>query len=58
MKTILLARVSRKEQEDGQSIPAQTRRLREYAEKNRLTVIHEFQFHLSIEAWGFARFDG
>lgn len=43
MKTILLARVSSKEQEDGQSIPAQTRRLREYAEKNRLTVIHEFQ---------------
>ena len=43
MKTILLARVSSKEQEEGQSIPAQVRRLREYAEKNRLSVIHEFQ---------------
>lgn len=43
MKTILLARVSSKEQEEGQSIPAQVRRLREYAEKNRLAVIHEFQ---------------
>jgi site-specific DNA recombinase len=43
MKTILLARVSSKEQEEGQSIPAQVRRLREYAEKHRLSVIHEFQ---------------
>jgi len=43
MKTILLARVSSKEQEEGQSIPAQVRRLREYAEKNALAVIHEFQ---------------
>ena len=43
MKTILLARVSSKEQEEGQSIPAQVRRLREYAEKNCMTVIHEFQ---------------
>ena len=31
MKAILLARVSSKEQEEGQSIPAQERRLREYA---------------------------
>ncbi len=43
MKTILLARVSSKEQEEGQSIPAQVRRLREYAEKNCMAVIHEFQ---------------
>jgi len=43
MKAILLARVSSKEQEEGQSIPAQVRRLREYAEKNQLSVIHEFQ---------------
>ncbi len=43
MKTILLATVSSKEQEEGQSIPAQVRRLREYAEKNHLVVIHEFQ---------------
>jgi DNA invertase Pin-like site-specific DNA recombinase len=33
MKAILLARVSSKEQEEGQSIPAQERRLREYAER-------------------------
>lgn len=31
MKAILLARVSSKKQEDGQSIPAQEHRLREYA---------------------------
>jgi site-specific DNA recombinase len=43
MKSILLARVSSKEQEDGQSIPAQTTRLREYAKKNRLNVVYEFQ---------------
>jgi DNA invertase Pin-like site-specific DNA recombinase len=30
MKALLLARVSSKEQEEGQSIPAQERRLREY----------------------------
>ncbi len=42
MKTILLARVSSKEQEEGQSIPAQVRRLRKYAEKHRLSVIHVF----------------
>jgi hypothetical protein len=33
MKSILLARASSKEQEDGQSIPAQTTRLREYNDK-------------------------
>lgn len=38
MKAILLARVSSKEQEEGQSIPAQERRLREYAEKKGLIV--------------------
>jgi site-specific DNA recombinase len=38
MKAILLARVSSKEQEEGQSIPAQERRLREYAERKGLTV--------------------
>lgn len=43
MKTIFLARVSSKEQKERQSIPAQIRRLREYAEKNHLTVLHEFQ---------------
>jgi site-specific DNA recombinase len=43
MKAIILARVSSKEQEDGQSIPAQVRRLTEYAEKNQLDVIKIFQ---------------
>lgn len=38
MKAILLARVSSKEQEEGQSIPAQERRLREYAEKKGLII--------------------
>ena len=36
MKALLLARVSSKEQEEGQSIPAQERRLREYAERKGL----------------------
>ena len=31
MKAIIFARVSSKDQEDGQSIPAQVRRLTEYA---------------------------
>jgi site-specific DNA recombinase len=38
MKAILLARVSSKEQEEGQSIPAQERRLREHAERKNLIV--------------------
>ncbi len=38
MKAILLARVSSKEQEEGQSIPAQERRLREYAERKGFVV--------------------
>lgn len=43
MKAIILARVSTKEQEDGQSTPAQIRRLTEYAEKKQLTVLQVFQ---------------
>lgn len=43
MKAVILARVSTKEQEDGQSIPAQIRRLTEYAEKSKLPVIQVFQ---------------
>lgn len=38
MKAIILARVSSKEQEDGQSIPAQVSRLMEYAARKNLTV--------------------
>lgn len=43
MKAILLARVSSKEQEDGQSIPAQERRLREYAERKGLVIAEIFK---------------
>lgn len=38
MKAILLARVSSREQEDGQSIPAQVRRLTEYAIRRNLII--------------------
>lgn len=43
MKAIIFARVSSKEQEEGQSIPAQVRRLTEYALKKNLQVIETFQ---------------
>ena len=44
MKAIILARVSTKEQqEEGYSIPAQVRRLTEYARKKQLTVYKTFQ---------------
>lgn len=43
MKAILLARVSSKEQEEGQSIPAQERRLREYAQRRGLIVDEVFK---------------
>jgi site-specific DNA recombinase len=43
MKAILLARVSSKEQEDGQSIPAQERRLREYAARKGLMIDEVFK---------------
>ena len=43
MKTYLLARVSSKEQEDNNSIPAQTRRLKEYAERTNLQVVEIYQ---------------
>lgn len=43
MKALLLARVSSKEQEEGQSIPAQERRLREYADRKGLVVDQVFK---------------
>ncbi len=43
MKAIIFARVSSKDQEDGQSIPAQVRRLTEYAIKKNFTVDSTFQ---------------
>ena len=42
MKAILLARVSSREQQEGMSIPAQERRLREYAERKGLNVSEVF----------------
>lgn len=42
MKAILLARVSSKEQQEGMSIPAQERRLREYADRKGLEVFQVF----------------
>src|SRR5665213_2241813 len=43
MKAYLLARVSSKEQEENNSIPAQTRRLKEYAERKNLEVVEIYQ---------------
>jgi len=43
MKAIILARVSSKEQEEGQSIPSQVRRLTEYTIKKNLQVDQVFQ---------------
>ncbi|MDP3444953.1 MAG: recombinase family protein, partial [Ignavibacteria bacterium] len=43
MKAYLLARVSSKEQEDNNSIPAQTRNLLEYSKKHNLAVIDTYQ---------------
>lgn len=43
MKAIIFARVSSKEQEDGQSIPAQVRRLTEYALRKNLIIAETFQ---------------
>jgi site-specific DNA recombinase len=42
MKAILLARVSSREQQEGMSIPAQERRLREYADRKGLEVFQVF----------------
>ena len=45
MKAIILARVSTEEQmNEGQSIPAQLARAREYAKRKELKVYREFQF--------------
>ncbi len=43
MKAIILARVSSKEQEENNSIPAQTRRLVDYASRKGLEIIETFQ---------------
>jgi site-specific DNA recombinase len=43
MKAIIFARVSSRDQEDGQSIPAQVRRLTEYALKKNFKIENTFQ---------------
>ena len=43
MKAIIFARVSSKDQEDGQSIPSQVRRLTEYALKKNFKIESTFQ---------------
>jgi site-specific DNA recombinase len=43
VKAIILARVSSKEQEDNNSIPAQVRRLQEYTERYGLEVLDNYQ---------------
>jgi len=42
MKAVLYARVSSKEQEEGFSIPAQLKLIKEYAIKNKIKIIEEF----------------
>jgi len=42
MKAVLYARVSSKEQEEGFSIHAQLKLIKEYAVKNKLKIIKEF----------------
>ena len=43
MKAIIFARVSSKDQEDGQSIPAQVRRLTEYALRKNFSIDSTYQ---------------
>ena len=43
MKAIIFARVSSKEQEEGQSIPSQVRRLTEYAIRKNFQIENTFQ---------------
>ena len=48
MKAVILARVSTKEQEEqGHSLPAQIRRLQEYAGKKGFEIVETFSFHES-----------
>jgi DNA invertase Pin-like site-specific DNA recombinase len=44
MKAIILARVSKEDQLDGASIPAQLARSQEYAKRKGLDVTKEYQF--------------
>ena len=42
MEAVLYARVSSREQEEGFSIPAQLKLIKEYAVKNKLKIMNEF----------------
>ncbi len=57
-KAVLYVRVSSKEQsEKGYSIPAQRKLLRDYAEKQRLSVVREFEEVESAKAAGRSEFE-
>lgn len=43
MKAIILARVSSKDQEEGQSIPAQVHRAQQYVQRKGFNLLHTFQ---------------
>ncbi len=43
MKAIILARVSSKDQEEGQSIPAQVHRAQHYVQRKGFNLLHTFQ---------------
>ncbi len=57
MKAIILARVSSKEQEDNNSIPAQVRRLQEYTSRFELDVIETVQLVESSTKTNRKKFD-
>lgn len=48
MKAIIFARVSSKDQEEGQSIPAQVRKLTEYALKKIYSKLNEIVNRIKI----------
>ena len=43
MKAVIFTRVSTRDQEDGHSLNAQLKRLREYCNKHNLDIIKEFE---------------
>ncbi len=58
MKAVLYARVSSKEQEEGFSIPAQLKLIKEYAIKNKIKIIEEFIDVETAKQAGRANFNG
>ena len=43
MKAVILSRVSTKEQQEGHSLDAQLKLLREYCDRQKLSIIKEFR---------------